>query len=218
MPRDWHRPEEVSLDDGTRVALRALGPEDKPLVRRGFERLSPQSRYRRFLSAKKELSDADLSYLCDVDGERHFALGAVVEGPSGPEGIGVARFVRLPGERDVAEPAVAVIDEFQGRGLGRIFLARLVDAARERGVTRFRCDVLASNDAMLALLREVPGAKAHPEGEVVRFDLPIPPAPHEAAASENPLRHLLRLAARGAFALARELRDAEAKLDDLRRP
>src|SRR6266568_8681079 len=75
--------ETALLRDGSRVVLRLVRPDDKALLRRGFERLSPESRYRRFMSAKSQLTDAELAYLTEVDGWSHFALGAVVEGAGG---------------------------------------------------------------------------------------------------------------------------------------
>src|SRR5207244_92171 len=110
---------------------------------RGFAGLSAESRYRRFFSAKDRLSEAELRYLTEVDGVDHFALGALHDG----EGAGVARFVRLRDRPDTAEAAIVVVDERQGCGLGRLLLTRLTEAARERGITRFRSDVLARNQA-----------------------------------------------------------------------
>src|ERR1700723_1832427 len=98
---------------------------------RQFRRMSPDSRYRRFFSGITELSPVMLDYLTEVDGYDHFALVATVDSLDlkAEEGVAAARFVRLPGEPEVAEAAVTVIDDFQGRGLGRLLLARLVDAA-----------------------------------------------------------------------------------------
>lgn len=69
-----------------------------------------------------------------MDGERHFAMGAI-----GPEGsVGAARFIRLADDPDVAEFAVTIIDDMQRKGLGPVFYERLTAAARERGVKNLR--------------------------------------------------------------------------------
>jgi GNAT superfamily N-acetyltransferase len=147
--------EQVELRDGTPVLLRLVAPEDKEMLRRGFDNWSPESRYARFFVPKLRLSDEELTYLCDVDQESHFALGAIREGDGEPRGLGIARFIRLAdldGEPITADAAIAVCDEMQGKGLGRIMFERLVAAAAERGIERFRCDVLGSNASMKTLI------------------------------------------------------------------
>jgi hypothetical protein len=74
-------------------SLRApIAPEDKPLVADSFERLTEESRYRRFFTTKNELSPAELAYLVDVDLTDHEAIIAI--DPSTGEALGVARYVR----------------------------------------------------------------------------------------------------------------------------
>ena len=45
------------LGDGTRVVLRHIRPDDVAELRRSFDRLSPESRYRRFFGGIAQLSD-----------------------------------------------------------------------------------------------------------------------------------------------------------------
>lgn len=199
--------ERAVLKDGTAVRLRLLAPEDKQLLHAGFERLSPESRYARFLSPKAELSEAELRYLTEVDGVRHFALGAVAEagdGAGAPVGLGIARFVRL-GDSTVAEAAIAVADAAQGQGLGKLLFLRLVAAAGERGIETFRCELLGANTAMRELIRSIaPDATASVESGVMTIDLPVPQATPHAVASEphpaatGPMYRLFRAAAENA--------------------
>jgi GNAT superfamily N-acetyltransferase len=142
--------EQVTLDDGARVLLRALGPRDAKLLSSHFSALSPESRRRRFLATKSELSAADLRHFTHIDGERHFALVAVCEG-SLAIAPGVARFITLDGLPATAEPAVSVIDSFQGRGLGRALIERLIMAAEERGVARFHWEMASGNEPVRRL-------------------------------------------------------------------
>ena len=87
--------EHRELDDGQEVTLRLVRPSDKQLLLQGFERLSPESRHFRFMGVRNTFSEAELHYLCEVDGTNHFALGAVIENDDGSEeGIAIARFVR----------------------------------------------------------------------------------------------------------------------------
>lgn len=169
--------EEAELSDGSRVLLRVLRPEDRPLLVRGFQRLSAESRYLRFMGSKAELSEEELESLLTLDGDDRFAIGAVGTDPrSGePEGLGVARFARLPDDPEVAEAAVTVVDEAQGRGLGSLLLRRLAAAARERGVRRFRGDILSCNEPMRRLLASrVDVTVSEPEHGVVRVLVELP--------------------------------------------
>jgi len=198
--------EETALRDGTRVRLRLVRPEDKTLLVRGFERLSPHSRYLRFFTHKDTLSESELHYLTEVDQLTHFALGAVALDAHGDEreGLGVARFVCLPDSREVAEPAVAVIDHAQGHGLGRLLFQRLVAAAAERGVHRFRAEVLADNQPMRNLLLEnAPELAPQVVDQVMVVEWPLPETPPdqsaEAAPRHSPIYRMLVAAAKGLF-------------------
>jgi GNAT superfamily N-acetyltransferase len=173
-----HYCEHVTLDDGRQVVLRIVNPSDKQLLLGGFGRLSPESRYLRFMGTRNNISDAELTLLCEVDGIDHFAMGAVIEDANGnEEGIAVARFVRLAGEPEVAEPAITVIDEFQGVDVGRALIERLSSAAWERGIKRFRTSYLRDNRKIERLLAQyVENIVIQDDDEVVtvEFELPGP--------------------------------------------
>ena len=141
------------LRDGSKVVIRRVTPADAPVLAEGFERLSRESRRLRFLTAKPNLSQRDLRYLTEVDGHNHEALGAV--DPVTGRGLGVARFVRLAPDADVAEVAVTVTDEWQGRGLGTLLLEALTDRARAEGVTRYTALVADENTVVVDLLRRL---------------------------------------------------------------
>jgi len=148
--------ERKTLADGTRIALRVVRPSDSPLFADGFQRLSPESRYRRFLGPKNTLSPAELRYFSDCDGVSHFAIGAVVERADGSEeGVGVARFVRSPRTPLAAEAALTVVDARQHNGLGYLLARRLFSAAAERGIRELQFHVLSTNQPMLSLLRKL---------------------------------------------------------------
>jgi GNAT superfamily N-acetyltransferase len=141
------------LRDGSRVLLRPVEPADKALLAEGFARLSPESRYRRFLAPLPELTDAQLRYFTEVDHHDHEALAAL--DPATGRGVGVARFIRLHDRPSVAEAAVTVVDAWQNRGLGTLLLGALAERARREGITTFTGLLLASNREMLELLEHV---------------------------------------------------------------
>ena len=108
------------LADGTEVRLRLLSPADREKLLAAFDRLSPESRYRRFFTVTPRLPEKLLRRLLDTDGWNHFAIGAetATEDPTDAEGVGVARFIRLNDAPDVAEAAVTVVDHMQRRRHG----------------------------------------------------------------------------------------------------
>jgi GNAT superfamily N-acetyltransferase len=182
--------EELALRDGTRARLRTIRGTDKDRLVSGLARLSPQSRYLRFFTDKDRLTEGELRYLTELDGERHFAIGAIRMDEDGEEGegLGIGRFVKLAEDPTVAEPALAVVDDAQGLGLGRLLLLRLVAAATERGVKTFRCDFLAINHGMQELLRDVsPEVRFRSAGPVVTAEFRLPCVPADEAIERAPL-------------------------------
>jgi GNAT superfamily N-acetyltransferase len=143
---------EAVLKDGTPVFIRLLHPEDRGVLQEGFNRLSPRSRYSRFMMPLGRLSGNQLAYLTEIDNENHLALCAGLAHRDPVVGLGVARYVRLENDPDSAEFAVTVIDEYQNRGLGKLLLELLISAAREKGVKRLIGYVLHDNEPMLSLL------------------------------------------------------------------
>lgn len=122
----------VTLCDGSTVTVRQIRPDDKAVLSAGFKRLSAESRYRRFLTPMPKLNKSALAYLTEVNHHDHEALLAL---DAHGNGVGVARYVRRDAS-DAAEAAVAVIDDWQGRGVGTLLLELLADRAREEGVRR----------------------------------------------------------------------------------
>jgi len=142
-----------ALPDGRRIAIRSIRSEDKTRLSGAFEHLSVTSRYRRFLTAQKELTPHDLRYLTEVDHRDHEALVAL--DPDTGDLVGVARYVRVPGRPEDAELAVTVVDAWQEDGVGGALVAELVPRARAAGIARFTALVLADNARMLRLLEDL---------------------------------------------------------------
>lgn len=169
---------EVTLRDGTRAITWALLPSDRDEVARGYEKLSPDSRFHRFLAAVPHLTDSLLTHLVDeVDGVDHVALVLFVfdeESVGTPAGIG--RIARYPDEPDTADVAVTVAEEFRGRGVATALLQSLL-LQRPVGVKRIATVVAADNDPSLAMLRRLgPTTVTAPEeGRInVVVELPEP--------------------------------------------
>jgi RimJ/RimL family protein N-acetyltransferase len=132
------------------VLIRPIRPTDAAGLRDGFGRLGLRSRRLRFLGSKPSLSDTEVAYFTEVDHELHEALVAV--DTVGDTGIGVARFIRDPLVPEVADVAITVVDDWQGRGVGSELLRQLTDLAGCRGVRRFTALVSADNLRMRRML------------------------------------------------------------------
>jgi hypothetical protein len=191
-------PEDFVLDDGTRLRMRPLRSSDRDRIAEGLTRLSPQSRYLRFFTAKARLTDAELRYLSEVDGYDHYAIGICFLAADGTEGDGVAvgRFVRL-----LDEPTVAA----------------------QRGVTCFRTEFLAVNDSMRDLVAGLsPDARFVADGPVVVAEFPVTASP-AAEGEASPLYEWFRLVAeravefRRAFAMMFDPAAIRAALERARR-
>ena len=159
-----------------RLRIRALGPSDRRLLTIGFDRLSRESRRSRYFRPKNQLTEDELSQLTRCDGNGHLALGAFELSKDGVETavIGVARYFRLAQNPGTAELSVAVVDDRQGRGVGRHLVRCLLEEARSRGITHMICHVLADNERMLKLAEDVFGKTAlDREGDVVVGDFSI---------------------------------------------
>jgi GNAT superfamily N-acetyltransferase len=189
------RTTEVTLRDGTRVLLRPILPSDKSLLIDGFRRLSPESRYRRFMGPIEELSDSQVRFLTEIDYVDHFAWVALDPDAPGEPGIGVARYVRVPGEPEVAEAAVTVVDDYQGRGVGSLLLEALGAMAVENGITRFRGYAFEDNRPLREVLRGLGVSTTHDSPGVLRVEIDLPARAEGIHGS--PLAKVLGAVARG---------------------
>ena len=142
---------ELVLRDGARLMVRPLEPTDRAALAEAVSRLSETTRYLRFAAPKPRLTKADLDQLLDVDHHAREALVAV--DPQTGAGIAVARYVGLADEPGIAELAVTVIDEWQGRGVGTALTELLVARARTEGVVRLRAVTLSENLRAQLMLR-----------------------------------------------------------------
>ena len=164
----------TTLRDGSPVLIRPVIPDDKPVLREAFTRLSQETRYRRFMHPVKELSEKELDYLTRVDHTTHLAWVAVDPTSAEHPGLGVARCIRLPHDPHIAEVAITVVDSHQGKGLGTILLSLITRAALQQGIDTFVAHVLMENAPMLKLFTELGGTVKIEDAGVVQVCMPLP--------------------------------------------
>jgi protein lysine acetyltransferase len=176
------------LSDGTAVEIRPIRHDDSERLRAAHTRLSPESRYRRFLGAKPILSAGDVKYLVDIDGSDHFALVGTVPDGGDESIVAVGRFVRLADDPAAAEFAIVVGDSYQRQGLASELLARLAAAARERGVERFRGAILSDNVAIHRLIERLADGEivVLRRGSVTEVEFPLPAVSVRSTRARSP--------------------------------
>ncbi|MEA2411099.1 MAG: hypothetical protein QOC77_1660 [Thermoleophilaceae bacterium] len=155
------------------TTIRPIEPADRELVRTFYHELSDRSRRLRFLvPTSPDISDEDLEYLTDVDHHRHEAVVAL----DGDRIVGVARYVRTPGQRDSAEVAVVVIDDRQNEGIGTELLDDLTKRARQSGIARYTALVSSDNDIVLGALERAGAERTGTDGDdgEVEFAIEVP--------------------------------------------
>jgi len=161
----------MTLGDGSTIVIRPIQADDRDLLARMFDRLSDYARRARFRGRIESLTEEDLDYLTDVDQYRHDALVAV-EAQS-HEAVGVARYVRLPGRRELAEVAVEVVEEWQGRGVATALLVELTERARSAGVERYSAIVSRENQLMANLLDRLGAEPLREDDDEVEYEIDL---------------------------------------------
>jgi GNAT superfamily N-acetyltransferase len=140
------------LRDGRPVEIRALRREDREDLIRAVGHFSAQSLYRRFFTLKRGFTEQEVDYFLDVDFIRHVALVATLN-EKGQQSIivGGARYILTQPGR--AEVAFAVMDAYQGQGIGRALMRHLSRIARAAGLEELEAEVLPENLAMLKVFQ-----------------------------------------------------------------
>jgi RimJ/RimL family protein N-acetyltransferase len=185
------------LPDGGEVGLRPIHAEDREALVEGFRALSEDSRYRRFLTPMARLSTKQARYLTELDQVNHFAWGVGIRDEDGSlRGIGVARYVRTTDDPAVAEIALAIADEHQGRGIGSLLVQALAVVAYSHGIDRLVGLTLGDNRPMMRILERLGGRPSVHSPGVVRMEAVL----HQETCrlGEAACRELVRVADRAA--------------------
>lgn len=142
---------DVVLKDGTTVHVRQVRPDDEvPLLQflRGLSEESRKLRY--FTDTTDQFLRETARKESQADGIHRFGLVATTGSPERIVGHGVYVVV----DNDRAEVAFTIADEYQGRGLGTIFLGQLAEAAAQTGIQVFEAFVLPANHRMVDVFRD----------------------------------------------------------------
>ena len=159
-----------SLRDGRTVEIRAQRSQDREGMRAAIARSSSGALYRRFFAVRREFSEKETDYFLDIDFVNHVALVAVANDAGQPTIVGGGRYVVIqPGQ---AEVAFAIIDAYQGLGIGSALMRHLATLGREAGLHEFIAEVLSENAPMLKVFeRSGLAMRTEHEGTVMHVTL-----------------------------------------------
>jgi RimJ/RimL family protein N-acetyltransferase len=138
--------------DGRRIEIRALRPADQAGLLAAVDRSSSQSLHRRFFGVRRHFSAKEIDFFVKVDFVSHVALVAEMDEAGRTVIVGGGRYVVVqPG---TAEVAFAVVDEYQGQGIGAALMRHLTTIARHGGLERLVAEVLPDNAPMLGVFEK----------------------------------------------------------------
>jgi len=152
--------EDFLAKDGRQVHIRPMQPEDAHLSQYFVQHLSQESRYFRFMNTIRELSSTQLVRLTQIDYDREMALIALSEEEGEMREVGVVRYASNP-DGESCEFAIVVSDGWQGTGLAKRLMLRLIDTARHQGFLYMTGDFLTENSRMLRFVADL-GFKLQP--------------------------------------------------------
>ena len=132
-----------------RISYRSIQADDVALLQEMHSRVSPQSLVLRYLQPRVP-TRRELEAICTLQPQKGAAWVAVVSRPR-PMIVGIGYYVM--DRCGKAEVAFLVEDDYQGRGIGRTLLQKLLASSRQRGLKALNAYVCTTNSAMMQLFR-----------------------------------------------------------------
>jgi len=148
-----------TMKDGTQVVIRPVSAEDEMLMRGFHESLSDKTVYMRYLSPmllSMRTTHERLARMTHNDYDREIALVVECQSERCERAIlGVARLSKLRGTDEEARFTMLISDHYQGQGLGKELLTRIIKIGRDEKIKRIIALMSPENDAMKRLCRAV---------------------------------------------------------------
>lgn len=168
------------MKDGTPVTIRPIRPEDEPGMVRFHETLSERSVYYRYfhmMNLEQRTTHERLRRICFIDYDREMVLVAERRNSETGESeiLGVGRMSKVQWINE-AEVAVLVSDKWQGRGLGKELLARLLIVGANEKLDRLTAEILPDNRDVMHVCEKLGFSLEHSlEDEVVKAEFKLAP-------------------------------------------
>lgn len=177
----------TELRSGMQACLRPLHPSDQDQIERGIMELSDRSRYLRFFSGFKTVPPSVVERLSAVDGVNHIAWGVVDMDMDSHPGIAAAHAIRNMDDPATGEFAIAVLDDYHGKGVSRVLIAALFSDCVEKGLRTMDIAVIRENKKAARLVAALGAKITHSEGAVAHYRLDLKGALDALRAMEKPI-------------------------------
>ncbi|RPH40283.1 MAG: GNAT family N-acetyltransferase [Desulfobulbaceae bacterium] len=147
--------EETILIKGEEITIRPSKPVDERRIQEHYYSLPKEDVFSRFFHQKTIFGRSDVEARSQVDYIHDLTLVAVVGEFGFGRVVGVAESMRLK-DSNMTEVAFSVSPDYQGKGLGKIFLKKLAAASRENGMLGLTAYTFPSNTGMIHLFKTLP--------------------------------------------------------------
>ena len=147
--------EETREINGTLITIRPAKPVDERRIQEHFYNQDKNDIYSRFFQARSRFVRNDLESMFQIDYIKDLTLLAVVGEFGFGKVVAVGEYL-LDQANNIAEVAFSVSKEWQGKGLGKILMRKLAEAARENGIAGLFAYTLPRNQGMIRLFKTLP--------------------------------------------------------------
>lgn len=165
---------------GSALLIRPIRPEDGERLHAFYENATAADMRLRFFMARREVPHSELARYSQIDYDREMTF--IVLAPPDSQGrqpmVGEVRAVADP-DNAKAEFAIQIASAWQGKGLGRLLMDKLIRYLREHGTAEVAGQCLPENTGMAALARRA-GFEVHSGKDTMSMRLALRPAPPES--------------------------------------
>jgi acyl-CoA hydrolase/GNAT superfamily N-acetyltransferase len=161
--------EETREIDSELITIRPAKPVDERRIQEHFYTQDKDDIYSRFFQARTRFVRDDVESMFQIDYVKNLTLLAVVGEFGFGKVVAVGEYLIDPA-KNIAEIAFSVSKEWQGKGLGKIIMKKLSEAARENGISGLMAYTLPRNQGMIQLFKSLPyKTRTVYDGEVVEL-------------------------------------------------
>jgi len=161
--------EETREIDGELITIRPAKPVDERRIQEHFYTQDKDDIYSRFFQARTRFVRGDVESMFQIDYVKNLTLLAVVGEFGFGKVVAVGEYLVDPA-KNIAEIAFSVSKEWQGKGLGKVIMKKLSEAARENGISGLMAYTLPRNQGMIKLFKSLPyKTNTVYDGEVVEL-------------------------------------------------